>query len=278
MVGVTAEPHVEELLRGLAASLQIPLAREVSVLADADANCVLLMTPTDVVRMQWCAPLRSWQEADMWVAAQQAGLPAPTLLADGTFHGRSWVRYRRLPGSTSDHRAGALTHAGKLLAGLHAGSPSAFPHELHARPRRMTRYADALSVCDSEGALADWRPLVELGAIDWEEQYEVASHGDFRSANLLSTGDQITGVIDWSDGRRSTRERDLGSIDAASFDAILVGYLRALPSHVLLSGHLVLGHAMARYAALMSCGIVTASHATQSVELIQHHLLRNLGR
>lgn len=277
MVGTAMEPRAEEVVCGLAASLQIPLAWEASIIASADANCAVLMTPIDVLRVEWRAPLRPRQEEDMWVAAQQAGLPAPTLLADGTFHGRPWMRYCRLPGSSSTHTPGALAHAGKLLAGLHAAPASAFPHDLHARPRRMTRYADALSVCDSKGTLSVWRPLVELAAIDWEERYEVASHGDFRSANLLSTGEQVTGVIDWSDGRRSTRERDLGSIDGPSFGAILAGYLPALSSPAPVSGRLVLGHAMARYAALLACGIVTTGHAKESVELIHHHLLHNLG-
>lgn len=261
----------KDILVCLALTLGISPSQRVVFRADMQSNSALLFTTSDVLRMEWCSPIDPVREELIWQAVDLVGIPVPKLVDRGVFQGRRWMRYRRLSGG-SIHSSKALFEAGLLLYKLHAAPTSEFPREFAGRARRRLRYVDALTECANNHALANWRRLVQAAAEDWVSNREVPTHGDYRADNLLTDGDRVCAVIDWSDARVSTRERDLGSVDATSFPSIYSGYLAAATKNVEIRKEIVLGHSMARHAALQAHGVIDREHAIRSVAVFRRHL------
>lgn len=228
------------------------------------SNAVIVMTTTRVVKVAAAAPLNVRAEVRMWATARSVGIPAPELVGADDGAVPEWLSYRLLVGSPGALSGAGLRVAGGLLARLHDVEPSTFPERLTARPRRLRRFALAREFFQGVGAGERSAVLAALDAAegDWDSNRSTPTHGDFRSANLLGNHGHLTGVVDWSEGRQSSRERDLGSVDAAVLPEVLAGYLAAGGRF---SPDLVAGHLVARYGALAHSGVIAVPDARAAI-------------
>jgi aminoglycoside phosphotransferase len=227
-------------------------------------NAVVAETDRHVIKIAWCAPLRADIEAASWRTARAAGLPAPELESQGRVRDRDYMVYSRLPGCPSPTRREALREAGAMLAALHAAPVDGFPRALDSRPRRMRRFPLAERFIDMRHAELppQTTSCVRLAEQDWATAFHTPTHGDFRGPNLLARGKRISGVLDWSDARRASREADLGSLERSGFPDVLDGYLAAAPAP---RGALLLGYLAARYGALAATGVVPPDQALDAI-------------
>ncbi|MFC3495849.1 phosphotransferase [Glycomyces rhizosphaerae] len=228
-------------------------------------NTAVVETDRHVVRVAWCAPIRVDVETRVWRAARQAGIPVPELLGHGSIDAHEYMVYRRLPGWPSPTSGPALREAGAMLAAVHAAPLDGFPAALRSRPRRMRRFALAKAFLAAQAHRVAPRTAacVQRAERDWTGTFDTPTHGDFRGANLLARGDRISGVLDWSDARRSSREADLGSVERARLPDVLDGYLSAASAP---RGDLLLGYVAARYAALAHSDIVRPDEALAAID------------
>jgi len=231
----------------------------------ASGNTIVVETAALIIRIAWCAPIHARAESRIWRAAGRAGLPVPELAAHGEVEGHEFVVYPRLPGRPSPTGVGVLREAGVKLAALHSATVDAFPVELDSRPRRVRRFALARTfVRDQVRNLPRGVPeCVRRAEADWKSAFHTPTHGDFRGPNILTRGGRLSGVLDWSDARRASREADLGSVDWARFCGVLDGYLTVAPD---VRGTELVGYFAGRYGALAAGGVVTRGAALEAVE------------
>lgn len=182
------------------------------------------------------------------------------------------MAYRLMTGSTADVGPSGLATAGAHLAVLHDSDPAPFSLEPTVRPRRRRRFELALEFSRrmrGESWTSGLDDLIRAAAQHGRDIRAVPNHGDFRSANLLGVAGQLTGIVDWSESSRGSRERDLGSVDAAALPDVLVGYRAAGGTCDPL---LVLGHLAARYAALCVTGVLSPEIALSAVTAATNEL------
>jgi aminoglycoside phosphotransferase (APT) family kinase protein len=143
-------------------------------------------------------PDRAIHEASVLDVLVAVDLPTPRLVAfdgDGAQCGFPAVLMTRVPGERGvgvQHAAGLV----EIAARLH-GVPAALPwefsrynHGLEVRPPRWATDANLWN--DVIGVVASDPPLDGWGFI----------HRDFNSTNFLTSGDRISGVVDWLSGCR----------------------------------------------------------------------------
>jgi hypothetical protein len=92
---------------------------------------------------------------------------------------------------------------------------------------------------------------------------------DFRGSNLLARGLKLSGVLDWSDARRASREADLGGVDWPRFRRVLGGYLTVCPD---VRGAELLGYFVGRHAALAEAGVIGRHSALRVIDLCAQEL------
>lgn len=234
-----------------------------------DANGLVVLGEDRVVKVAAAAPLDPQREMRIWRTVRELGIPAPEPIDAGS----RWVAYRLITGSTADLGPSGLRTAGAYLAVLHSSDPAPFAGEPVVRPRRRRRFTLASEFGRRmQGSrwpteLAD---LVRAAAADGRDVRAVPNHGDFRSANLLGSAGALTGIVDWSESSRGSRERDLGSIDAAALPDVLAGYRETGGT---CEPSLVLGHLAARYAALCLTGVLALDTAMSAVAAATDELL-----
>jgi aminoglycoside phosphotransferase (APT) family kinase protein len=234
-------------------------------------NTLVAETADHVVRVAWCAPMDIECEARMWAEAVRVGIPAPELVASGTLDGHQYMVYTRLAGWPEPTSAAVLDEAGVKLAALHEAATHVFPRQLVARPRRMNRFALARSFLRRhvEHVSPGVVDCVELAELDWTCSFHTPTHGDFRGSNLLARGLKLSGVLDWSDARRASREADLGGVDWPRFRRVLGGYLTVCPD---VRGAELLGYFVGRHAALAEAGVIGRHSALRVIDLCAQEL------
>lgn len=217
-------------------------------------NCVAILGTELVLRVSRQWPIEPGTERLAWEAARSAGCPAPEHVGSGHINGHPFVVYRRIgghpPSGVQDIRAAAVA-----LARLHTADAGTFPAELRSRYRRRERFAIAL---DAVAILprADRHPvrrLIEDARDDWAIRRPVAVHGDFRRSNLLAANGRITGVLDWSDCRRGSRESDLGGAEVRDVCGLVAAYEEIAAQPV--DRRIVAGYVLARCLALRAFGV-----------------------
>ncbi len=161
-------------------------------------------------------------EADLLVAAAEAGVPAPAVVAsgedlDGTGVGfliTEFVDGETIPRriltdeSLVDARAAMARQCGRILAALHRIPPA----EIGQLPAAADPVAQLRQQYDG---LGQPHPAFELG-LRWledsklERRASTVVHGDFRNGNLIVGTDGIRAVLDWELAHVGDPVEDLG--------------------------------------------------------------------
>jgi hypothetical protein len=112
----------------------------------------------------------------------------PRLIGKGEIHGVSWSTETRLPGRTPRALGPRLAaQVGSFCASLPLadGPPTAHRDHFASLSRRFPSHdaalAEARAVCEAAGAAVP----------------AIMSHGDLWSGNLLASGGELSGVVDW---------------------------------------------------------------------------------
>ncbi|WP_375386074.1 phosphotransferase enzyme family protein [uncultured Microbacterium sp.] len=236
--------------------------------ASPSANAVVVEAPGLIYKFAMGAPLYPASEQAMWSHGRRAGMQTPILRRTGEVAGRAFIAYNKLLGAAPKPTDDVLVSAGRALARLHAAPPRrGYPMSQRARPRRMRRFGIALesSKASALRRWAEYRPLIADACRDWETSHSVATHGDYRCANLLVVDGTLTGVIDWSDGRMASRESDLGGVDARALPLVMTGYSSV---NDLISIPLVRGYALARIVALWESSVISDDAASDTLSTL----------
>ncbi|WP_431259173.1 APH(3') family aminoglycoside O-phosphotransferase [Roseateles chitinivorans] len=211
---------------------------------DGDAATVIA---DEFSRLQWFA--------DRW--------PVPRIEHFEWSDGAAWLLTRALPGRTAYEwladdpaRAPAIvTSLGRLLRDLHAQPIASCPfnadHRLQLDLARRRLEAGLIDADDFDDARQGWTPQrvwEALGAMLPLAEDRVVSHGDFSLDNiLLSSGDEVVGVIDLGRAGIADRHRDLAILancldefDPALRDTLFSAYGLANPDARRLEFHLLL--------------------------------------
>ncbi len=170
---------------------------------------------------------RTGVEAALLVAAADAGVPVPRVVAAGAEAGLDpgWLVVERLEGETIPRRllrddkwAAARTaltrQCAVALASIHRIPVGAVP----GLPPRDP-FGDPLPFLDGLGEI---RPALELG-VRWLGQHRPATgrpvvvHGDFRMGNLLVGADGLCAVLDWELAHVGDPVEDLGWLCAPAW-------------------------------------------------------------
>ena len=166
-------------------------------------------------------------ETALLVAADEAGVPVPGVVAAGAADGLDpgWLVVERLEGETIPRKLlrdpewelarGRLTaQCGTALAAIHGIDPDT----IDGLPRRDP-LRHPLPFLDGLGAV---RPCLELG-VRWLETNQpptgrrVTVHGDFRMGNLLVGPDGLHAVLDWELAHAGDPAEDIGWLCARSW-------------------------------------------------------------
>ncbi|MGH3773450.1 MAG: phosphotransferase family protein [Pseudonocardiaceae bacterium] len=234
----------------------------------ADGNTTLVTDGLFVVRVGHAWPLDPALEARCCACARDGGVPAPEIAHIGTARGRPYLVYRRIEGYHP--RPGVLTGLiAEALARLHACDPAPFPLIQTARPRRRDRFilADkALTSLLDRGLGRTVARLISAAAADWASRADVPVHGDYRAPNLLVQHDALTGVLDWTDVRRASRESDLGNVEISDLEPLVATYERV--TGLRLDRAVIAGHALARHFALAAAGIIPIAGARRAAKYL----------
>ncbi len=237
------------------------------------ANTALFFTDHYVTRVGLTARLCAEAEAACAATARAGGVPAPEVIASGYLPDGSGYLLCRAIAGWPPRRAAALSAAGGLLARLHQLDRSAFPVDQHSRRRRRERFAiagaAAGSLLDAERLRWAAGPLAAARR-DWDSNRSCPAHGDFGARNLLAWGDEIRGVVDWTDARQASPESDLGQVDIEDLPAVWAGYQAAAASSVDIG--LAAGHSIARYLALEHVGVMAAGASRRAADWWRHYL------
>ncbi len=173
----------------------------------------------------WDSPDDVRREVFTLEALRDADLPAPEMLwadPDGAVFGRPSIAQTFLPGRTSltaTTPAWARSLAGPLVV-LHALPPSRFRH-LAMAPRPLDLLRDELG--DGPPERRDL-PAREVHTVLVEHLPDplrpVVAHGDYHPGNVLRDGEEVVGVVDWSNARITDPRLDLAT---TRLDLALVG-------------------------------------------------------
>jgi len=158
-------------------------------------------------------------EAAALTAARAADVPAPELHdhGDGTL-GRRYLLMERLDGETIPRRLlrdeayaavrpGLAYRLGEILARIHQVDPGAVPDL-----PRVSALGQAVTMYEEFG---EPRPALEIG-LRWLTEHRPPAaadrlvHGDFRTGNLVVSGDGVRGVLDWELAHCGDPREDLG--------------------------------------------------------------------
>ncbi len=202
------------------------LAREVIVSAGTRGRRRLILRCFPV---EWQGSPREKVERERIALAALSGsrLPVPEVLwtdPSGERLGYPALLQTRLPGRVSWRRAAGprAAHAmGRVLAGIHAvGWPIGLPHA-RAWVRRTMQ---------SEPARREWlrahRRAEAIATVITRAQNRVMqrpsvlSHGDFNAGNVLWSGNELSGVVDWETAELAPAASDVG---ACRFDSAVTG-------------------------------------------------------
>ncbi len=221
--------------------------RRVTAIEDGWDSLVLDVDGEWIVRIPRRAQVREWVEMEIRLLPELAPtLPVPVPRFEHVAEdGVGAVAYRKLGGSPVDaSRAPLGAELGRFLAALHRfpveraralGVPS---HDVDWRDRHAAFV---------EEVLARGRPLLGDDRADAEAMVEAylgddanfafkprLLHADLGPAHVLSAGDELTGVIDWSDARIGDPALDLAwalhGTPAPFAEALLAVYAPADPS------------------------------------------------
>jgi aminoglycoside phosphotransferase (APT) family kinase protein len=216
-------------------------ARDVVAIEEGWDSLVLDVDGEWIVRIPRREPVRETLEMEVRLLPELApAVPVPIPFFEHVAEDFRAVAYRKLEGSPFDVSRSELGGAlGRFLAALHA-FPVERARELgvpsHDRGWHGRYEAFSRGLLGRVGPmLGDDRPRAEemLSAyLDDPGNFEFAPrliHADLGPAHLLSRGDELTGVIDWSDARIGDPALDfawaLNGAPTAFGEAVLAEYV-----------------------------------------------------
>ncbi|MHB8669275.1 MAG: phosphotransferase family protein [Acidimicrobiales bacterium] len=225
-------------------------------------------------------------------AAEEAGVPVPSVVAEGEIEGRRALVLERVAGESiprrilrdaayASGRPLLAEQCGQALARIHAIAPSRVPGLATQDPLPTWRH--------SLDALGEPHPTFEL-ALRWLEAHQppptarqVVVHGDFRNGNLMVGPDGLRAVLDWELAHLGDPLEDLAwlCVRAWRFGSVPpvggFGEREVLYAAYEAAGGTPVDREAARWWEVLStlkwgviCGIQAATHlsaATRSVEL-----------
>ncbi|GAA4361631.1 phosphotransferase family protein [Angustibacter luteus] len=161
---------------------------------------------------------------------EMAPLPTPTIL----WRNPPVLALAAVPGTALGHlgepsaaTSAAWVAAGAAVRALHNAPPPPWPgrslDELASGLARECEWLVANGVLPAEVVTRN-RRLAERALRPWAE---VFVHGDLQVDHVFVTGDEVTGVIDWSEGSRGDALFDLATLTLGHpehLDDVIVGY------------------------------------------------------
>jgi aminoglycoside phosphotransferase (APT) family kinase protein len=158
-------------------------------------------------------------QAELLLAAAQAGVPVPRVVAHGTEDpvlGASWIVMEAIGGTTDPNRilaAEGVPRAGELLDSIAAALAAV--HRMPADPALAPPVDDPLArLRELHDGLGQPHPTFELAfralGEDRKASRRTLVHGDFRVGNLMVAGHGVSGVLDWELTHLGDPLEDLG--------------------------------------------------------------------
>ncbi|MBA3534049.1 MAG: phosphotransferase [Ardenticatenales bacterium] len=235
------------------------------------SNAWVILTETYVFRLGDSIDLTVSREETLWEIGRRCGANTPSLLEAGIFEGKSYMLYRRLPGTPVC--LGRLPPvAGRFLRTLHDTEPPPLTRRGNWPSRREHRYEVAQNCMRAYfGAEHPGLWLIQRAWGDFNRAGQVLNHGDFRGSNLLLTEEQQLGVIDWTDAHLGTREEDIGGCEPQDIMALLEGY--QAKGGCSLDMELVVGHGLARVASLVQFAVLSSDYLQRALVTLQPLIL-----